>query len=823
MNGTDTARRRPAAWTALCFGAGCLAAHGAHGPVLLLMGGALGLFVLAVFSTRVRGFTLFFLMVVLGALRYEIDTEVLPFDHILRTGFLGEKAVVEGVIHGEPERAEERVRFALELETVTADSVQCRVSGRMLVTVREVDLGADCGDRVALKGRLRRPSPARNPGAFDYRAFLAQRGIHATLSVRREEQIVGVEPLPGPWVYEYLVLPVRRSIRATIRRNLSGAPAGLLQGMLLGEKYRIPEEVRERFRSTGLAHALVISGLHVGLIAAFFFTTFKLCRLSDRLTCGATILVLVLYALVTELQPPVVRAALMAGVVLGGRMLGRGGEIYNSLGLAALLILALWPASLLSLSFQLSFGATLAIVGLHRPLSELFPKAWRREDGWVGKWVVGPLCVSLAAQIGTGPLIAHHFQQCAPVAPLANLVVVPLLAVAVGLGVLAALVGACVPLAAIPFNACNYLALKGLIGLVGWFAEVPGASLNTLRPGVGFLVWAGGLAILGARMPTQVWARKAGVFLLLVGLNVGVWAHVLRAHELEVVFLDVGQGDAAFLRFPNGRTMVVDGGERSEYFDYGEWVLVPFLRYRGIERIDAVVASHPHSDHVGGLVALLEGMEVGHYLDSGQRSDTWTAGRLRELIGEKGIVYHRVTSGDSLIGLGDVGILVLHPSGDFVTAEGESPHNTNNGSVVVKVTYGEVSLLFTGDVEEQTDGALRAWGERLRARVLKVAHHGSPTSSTVDFVSGVSPELAVVSVGEGNKFGHPSDRVLARYARRGAQVLRTDGRGAVVLRTDGEEMEVETVIAAGEGLAGVRGIAAPVHLGGVATFLKGIW
>ncbi len=791
-------KRRPALWTALSFGAGLALAHYGTLPIALLLILAFVLVLAAlvvVLKGRQAAWLFLILVLVLGALRYQVDTLLLPANHILHVGLLGKKGIIRGRVAEEPERHGERTRFALELEEVETDSAFYRVSGRVLVSAREVGVGAGYGDRVALQGRLQRPQPARNPGGFDYRGFLALQHIHGLLYLRRPEQIVQVEERPGQVLYEYGVLPIRRAIRQTIQRNLRGAPAGLLQGMLLGEKHRIPEEIRASFRSTGLAHALVISGLHVGLITVFFFTGFKLCRLPDRCTSGATVGVLVLYALVTELQPPVVRATIMAGVILLGRVLGRQGDIYNSLGLAALLILMVWPASLLSLSFQLSFGATLAIVGLHGPLAGWFPLAWRREDGWIGKWVVGPLCVTLAAQVGTAPLIAHHFQHFAPISLVANLMVVPLLGLVVGLGLFSALSGWCLPLMATAFNACNYLVIKLLLGLVDGFARVPFASAQVPQPGWGFLVGVGVMGLLMVWIPQSRRLWKTGLFAVLVGLNVTAWNQVLKPRDLEVVFLDVGQGDGAFLRFPSGKTMVVDAGARSARFDYGARVLLPFLRYYGVDRIDVVVASHPHNDHIGGLVALLEEVEVGHYLDSGQTYDSWTARRLRQLIREKGICYHQVAAGDTLVGLGGVGGMVLHPTGAFVDPQGASPHNLNNGSVVLRLSYGATSLLFTGDIEEETDGAMLGWGEHLRAGILKVAHHGSGTSSRPWFVEAVQPRIAVVSVGAFNKFGHPAMGVMDRFEESGVRVYRTDQYGAVVLRTDGEEVEVETMLA----------------------------
>ena len=790
-------KRRPALWTALCFGAGVILAHYVPVPPVLLLVLFLALVLVALIAAlkgRHISSLLLGLLLLLGALRYQADTLLLPANHLLNAGLFGTEGIFHGRVAEEPEWQGERIRFALELEAVETDSAFYRVSGRVLVNAREVEVQGGYGARLALQGRLLRPPARRNPGAFDYRAFLALQHIHGILYLRRPGQVVEVEERLGSLFYECAILPLRRAIREIIQRNLRGAPAGLLQGMLLGEKHRIPEEVHASFRSTGLAHALVISGLHVGLITVFFFTGFRLCRLSDRWTAAATIGVLVAYAFVTQLQPPVVRASLMASVILLGRVLGRRGDIYNSLGLAALLILAVWPTSLLSLSFQLSFAATLAIVGLHGPIAALFPSSWRRQDCWIGQWVISPLCVSLAAQVGTAPLIAYHFQQFAPIAPLANLVVVPLLGLVVGLGLLSVLGGWWLPLSATAFNACNYLVLRFLLDLVDLFAAIPFAAVDTARPGWGFVVGSLALGALLWWLPASRRFWKAGLFALLIGLNVMLWSPLLRGRDLEVFFLDVGQGDGVFLRFPNGKTMVVDAGARSAHFDHGARVLLPFLRYYGVGRIDVVVASHPHSDHIGGLVTLLEKVEVGHYLDSGQIYDSWTAKRLQTLIRERGICYHRVAAGDSLVGLGGVSGVVLHPTGAFVDSAGVSPHNLNNGSVVLRLDYGAASLLLTGDIEEESDGAMLAWGRRLRAGVLKVAHHGSRTSSRPHFVAAVAPQIAVVSVGSFNKFGHPAAAVMQHFEAAGVQVYRTDRHGAIALRTDGQDVEVRTML-----------------------------
>ena len=733
------------------------------------------------------------MVALLGSARHHHDTVLLPPDHISGAGLYGLDLTLRGRVEREPGRGRDRIRLRLQLrEVIVAETVRA-VSGRVLATLPDFQFGLQSGDSIVLRGRLTRPPGARNPGGFDYRQQLRLQHVYGLIRIGSPGQVLEIERGEPAPVDRWFAQPLRGAVRGAVDGSLSGAAAGLMGGLLLGEKHRIPEAVRDNFRRVGLAHALVISGLHVGLVALFAFTALKLCRAPDRLAAVVTGTVLMGYAVVTQMAPPVVRAAIMANVVLCGRALCRRGDPFNSLGLAALLILALWPTCLRALGFQLSFLATAAILGLHGPLAARFPVRWRRENSAVGRWVVLPLCVSVAAQLGTAPLIAYHFQQLAPIGLVANLIAVPLLALAVALGLMAALTGWWLPAAATAFNGCNYLVISALLAGVETLATWPGAAVAVARPGVRCAATAVGAACVLMLLPRCRRSWRGALFLCVIWLNVAVWVRLLEPQDLRVVFLDVGQGDAAVIRFPNGTAMVVDGGSRSSYYDHGARTLLPVLGHLGISTIDVVVASHPHNDHIGGLVTLLERVPVRHYVDSGQLFDSWTARRLRQLIAEKEIAYHPVAAGDSLAGLGGVGGLVLHPTRAFVAAAGSPPHNTNNGSVVLRLTYGDCQLLFTGDAEEETDAALAGWGRRLRADVLKVAHHGSATSSRPWFLDAVAPAVAVISVGAVNRFGHPAPQVLAALEHRQVQGLRTDEEGAAMLCTDGRTLQIQTM------------------------------
>jgi beta-lactamase superfamily II metal-dependent hydrolase len=252
---------------------------------------------------------------------------------------------------------------------------------------------------------------------------------------------------------------------------------------------------------------------------------------------------------------------------------------------------------------------------------------------------------------------------------------------------------------------------------------------------------------------------------------------------VDVWVLDVGNGDSTFVRFPSGRTMLVDGGNRTPRQDAGAQVVLPFLRRQGVRQIDVVVGTHPHSDHIGGLVTVLEQVRVGHYLDAGLVDSSWASMRIREVIRRRGIRYTAVCAGDSLAGLGGEAI-VLHPGPSFLTQEAPDAHGVNSRSVVIRIALQGRSVLLTGDIERDTDRYLIRWGPRLQADFLKAAHHGSKTSSSRPFLRAVGPTTVAISCGRGNRYGHPSPEVVARLGGMGIRVMRTDRHGAIRARLE---------------------------------------
>ena len=472
---------RPALSSSAFFAAGVLLAHLWELPVWTLCGGGLALWIVALIRWKRRSAWPAALLLVLGALRYESVTQGLPDDHVARLAGRDHPVVLQGRVAEEPEWMEDGLRLRLAAERVTVRDTVFSIRGTVLVRFWKFRPRVDYGDRLVARLHLRRPHPARNPGAFDYRAFLERKGIHAMGSVSRADQVLETRAGRGGWLWTYVVLPVRRGVRRGVACNLSGGPAGLLNGVLLGEKRGVPNDVRTAFTRAGVNHVLAVSGLHVGLIAAVVFFGLGAFGCGRRTTAWATVSGVLLYALVTGLPPSVVRASLMCAITIWGRLGNTQGEGLNSLGLAALVILIFRPQDLFDVGFQLSFSATGGILLFYRPFRSWLPG---RSGGGLANLVWSPLAVSVAAQVGTLPFVLTYFGFLSVVSVVANLVVVPLMAAAVALGLLSVIAFHISSPVAELLNGANWLVLTSAIQTAGWFARPAWAAVDVPRPGL---------------------------------------------------------------------------------------------------------------------------------------------------------------------------------------------------------------------------------------------------------------------------------------------------------------------------------------------------
>ena len=699
-----------------------------------------------------------------------------------------------------PTRSDWSLRFVASVDSAERRGIRGTVSGLVQVSLLTPDDASPVypavrvGDRVRLTGRLEPPPRRRNPAQMDYGAYLRGQGIHATLRIDDETGVAFLAPSAS--LPLRLATSLRRHVQAALAHRVHNPEArAVLVALLLADRSQIEDDALDTFRQTGLMHLLAVSGLHVGLVGLALYVVLKpgLGRLGlsrrgvEWGRASVTVAILGLYVLVTGGSVSVERAFVMAVLLIVGRAWERPADTLNSLGAAALFLLGIRPTALYDVGFQLSFGAVAALVTLGPLLTAAVPDRLRQSKG--GEFVTGSLVASAAATLGTAPALLAHFGSLPLGGLLLNLPAIPLTALTLAGGLGVSVFDSWIPLVARGFGLFADLGARGLL----WTSRTGASELGWARfdgyvdsPGVL-------LAVVLLLFGLALWRRPAASQRCVLGavaiLCVGLWVRIATEEArpaLDVLFLDVGQGDATLLTFPNGRHVLVDAGLRSPYVDEGRRTLLPHLKRYGIQRLDALILTHADADHIGGAQAVLANVDVGRLIHNGQAGTTALWSDVVRTADSLGVPVESVTAGDTISVDPSARLRVLGPSPPLV-ARGEP----NEASVVLLAEYGRTRWLLTGDAEVAGEAALVArYSEALRADVVKVGHHGSRTSSTAGLVAATGqPSFAVVSVARRNRYGLPNREPLARWKQTGAQTLLTSAEGAVWLRSDGETVE----------------------------------
>lgn len=713
----------------------------------------------------------------------------------------GGLVTLDGVVIAEPEERDGYTSLRLRVRSLIApDGSVAAVEGRALARVPRYPR-REYGDRLLVEGLLETPP---SDGPFSYRDYLARQGIHSVVR-RADTTLVAKRQVRG---LGFWVPRLKRHLCASLGRLLPEPEASLLMGILLGDESGIPQPLMDDFAATGTIHIIAISGFNLTVVASVFAGAAR--RLIGRrhafFVAAAAI---VAYTALVGAGASVARAALMAFLVLWARHLGRLSSAPVALAAAAVSLTAWNPFELWDVGFQLSFLATMGLIAYAEPfegwvsraLGQALSPDWaRRLVGLLGEGLVA----TLAATIWVEPLIVYYFGQLSLTTLLSNALVLPAQPYVMIWGGLAALCGLVArPLAqAAGWVAWAFLAYT--IGAVRVMASMPGGSVPLHFSGGAIGIYYGLLACvtawfqltserragIRAWLAARGWASLFGAAGLVVVVLGGAWFRARPDGALHVVFLDVGQGDAIFVQTPSGRQILIDGGP-------SERVLLDRLGKRMAfwdRSIDMVLLTHPDLDHITGLLPVLERYRVDRivYRDvdaSASEYERWT----ELVVAEDADVYVGASGLEVELDEG-VRLTVLHPGADLGDRRGTGH---NNASVVARLEYGSVSVLLTGDMEADVERRLLADGVPVRSTVLKLAHHGSCTSTSAAFLEAVAPDLAVISVGE-NDFGHPCDVVLARLEAwaddmgRDLPLFRTDQDGAIEVVTDGARVWATT-------------------------------
>ena len=637
------------------------------------------------------------------------------------------------------------------------------------------------GDSIETVARLGRPRRFRNPGSFDYPLYLATRGVGLTGAVKSALLVERRAGRTSSW--SSLLPRARRRIVGALQDAAGASRAGtadFLAALLVGERQSLGPDLEETLQRAGVYHIVALSGFNVGLIALLGGALLGLLPLPPRARRLALLLLLIAYWGMARDSGSLARAALMVVLHGAGCLASRRVSATGAIAVSAILILAVGPDWLFDAGFQLSYMATLGLfaAGGVTPRQGSAPgagpaRAPRRFPAAAFRSALRASCAALAA---TSPLSARQFHSLTPAGILANLVAVPASSACLVIAVMVVPAQFLAPSLARAGVVLASLLLALLRDSAAACAAIPGGFVRVLPPPwpVVILLLALLAAAAGAR---RAWRRRTAAALALVVaiLVVAAGRGTTAPGRLEITALDVGQGDALLVRLPNGLTMLVDaGGLARSDFDVGGRVVAPALRTLGLLRIDLLAITHAHRDHIGGAVSIVR--ELGPravWLGAMPSSDP-AVRRLETAAAEAGAAILRPRRG-VVVGAGGGAIQVLHPAGG---PRSRAP-GANDDSLVLRLTYRDAAALLTGDIERPVETQLLGCGLSIEAGLLKVGHHGSDTSSTGPFVTRVGAGVALISVGAGNPWGHPSSAVIRRLEAAGTLVLRTDRDGAV--------------------------------------------
>lgn len=639
------------------------------------------------------------------------------------------------------------------------------------------------GNKIFMSGTFQKGKEKRNPGEFDYNKYLLQQGITGIFVAYNTDSISIIGNKSE--LFKSLILSVRKRLDKIIHDLHNPETAGLLRGLLLADRSEIDYDTRNVFVNSGVIHVLAVSGLHVGYILLIFVFLFG--RFGIYTRSVLTIIGLMLFMFITGIPPSVFRATLMAIIIILAFLYNRSTNINNSVAIAAVIILLFNPEQLFNPGFQLSFSAVLAIGWLY-PYFQTGIKRMKIRYKFI-EFVLLFIAVSLSAQIGTLPFTLFYFSKLSLISLFANLIVIPMIGIIIGTAFITIALGVITYPLAIYFASVNDLLVFLIFRFIKFTGELNFSFLwirnySTLDAVIFYIIL---IALVLSLKRIRKFKVKLGLVLisfLAIILFSKIDDKILFAPDkLNVLMIDVGQGDSFLVQFPDKKTGLIDAGNASPYFDNGEKTIIPLLDYLGINKIDYGFITHFDMDHYGGFVSLINANRIKKMFlpwpDSSEKSIRFE-NFLKNMKVEKEY-YH-----PEEILIDKVKIHIFNNPMDNYFKK----FSSNDKSGFFKIEFGSTSFLFVGDAEIPAEKYyLEHYKKELDSDVLKIGHHGSITGSTIEFLKAVSPRISLVSVGRKNKFGHPSDIVLKRLKFLNSDIYRTDSLGAVLLQSDGKNIK----------------------------------
>lgn len=746
------------------------------------------------------------------------------------------KQTLNGLVVSNPQFNQERQLFELAVTEIAVSGELRPVKGKIRVTYAENAIMVPYGAAVTVKGYLREIHGFTNPAGFNYERFMALKQISGSMYVNPGDLHIYHPEARGAYILKQLYR-FKNHFAARLDANAAGPAKGVLEALLTGSRHNIDPEVTTAFSQTGLSHVLAISGLHVGIVSLCFVLLLKLAlkmlpifKAPHRRHSAALVIALLpvlVYCIFSGFAPSTQRAFIVLVIFVGGFAALRTQDSFNAAVTAALLILLLFPDALFSVSFQLSFAAIFGITFGYRMLtaagltfSAAISSSRRRHTRFlrglsrIFHWAASCAFMSLCAILATTPIVMHYFFNAGWIGLLLNLLMIPLLTfIVLPCGLLAMLLAWWPWLAGVLIRLAAFCLNRGIeVTLYG--AALPHTSGKWFAPTLWellcyyvllFSLWywlvperrhrnSGGF--FKARLATPV-SRLCFSLIIASALGLsGSAAYWLKDRyyrsDVKITFIDIGQGNAAFIEFPQGYNVLIDGGgfRSTSGFDVGKNVLEPFLRQRKVAAIDTIILTHGDYDHVGGLFYIVENFKVGHVWLPDFASKESLA--FMETMQTAGVPYSFAAQDDHLRLSPGYTAKVLNPPADITRNYLRKKPDVNDCSLVLQIACGEYTLLFTGDISKQVEAYLIGkYGQALQSNILLSPHHGSKTSNSLEFIRAVQPLYAVFSAGYNNNYKFPHPEILQRYSEQNSVILRTDLMGALELRLKDERLRLK--------------------------------
>lgn len=736
----------------------------------------------------------------LGAASYQ-NSVILPYDHISR--FATEeprKIFIKGVVATDPLTKETFYKQEKASFTVNANSYNEGNGWKNIEGLVNVDLYAgkgktvSFGDELILEGLISRPASLKNPGLFNYSRYLEIKGVYAHLKVREDM----VFEISGKGSGNHLKLAAynfRHYIRDTLDKYLEAPYSDFLKAILIGVRSGFDDDIKEDFIKTGTVHILAISGLHVGLIAGAILAFFGLLRVPKRYNLIVTAIFLIFYSFVAGSNPPIIRAVIMFSMLVIGYLINRDSDLLNSLSLAALLILLWNPKEIFDPSFQLSFLSVASIILFAPKIDNLLMANTIKRDSVLKRteaYLLKGISVSLAAWIGTWPIIASYFNIVSPIAVISNLIVIPALFLITVSSFIFFPLTIIPNVIAVMFGKYLSVLERTLFFINHYLALFPFSYFRIGAPSIELaLLYYALIVILLLHYPIDLKGLKItknmSVIFILLLFNMLVWKDNLNIARkyLKVTFLDVGHGDSAVIELPKKGSILIDGGSggREGRFDVGKAVVAPYLWNKGIFTIDIVLVTHFHEDHLGGIIYILKNFNVGCVIDNGAIPDgNGIYDEYRRAIKEKGIRHVVAGDSDSIALSGETKIFILNPE------KGAAPADSNENSIALKLADKNFSVLFCADITARPmERMLDSYGEFLESDIVKVPHHGGrlgSEDSAEKFFKIVSPKVSIISTERSGLYNIAAKKTFDSITYLNSKSYNTSDNGAIEIISD---------------------------------------